>query len=552
MKYILKNTMIMLLAIAAFSCKKSFLNRPPEDQLTNANFYSTKAELLAGTAPLYNIVWFDYNDKAMLSFGDARGGNMISNDRDMFYRFAVPATDPWTLLPAYKSFYKIVAQANTTMQNIKKYAVAVADIDKQAAVAECRFMRAMGYYYLVTTWGAVPIIYDNVPQMSDQSVRRNTIESVWEMITRDLTYASKNLPATAPQVGRLTSWSAKGMLAKMYLFRSGVGSSGGNRNQSYLDSAKAYAKDVCNNGPYSLQPNYGDLFKSEFNNSSVNNNENIFSIQWMPIKEPWGINNSFQAYMARDGEITGSWDGWGAAHGASADLIKYYLANPADSFRRKATFMFDNDFYPEIRKDRNGYLFPSSWNGTAWVKQTASIANTKKYIIGSVQDNGGKGSEMCEYVNTYMLRLAELDLVYSEAIMGNNTSTSDAEALKFYNRVRTRAGLPAKALITWDDIFQEKRIETVFEGSYWYELLRLYYFNPTKAKSIIAAQDKGAYTLQYVAATSNPRQYTVVYNLQTYAATDATFYLPMPEAELVKAPNLANPPVAFDFSVIPD
>jgi len=551
MKYIFQHTVIALLAITAFSCKKSFLDRPPQDQLTEANFYKTAEEVMAGTATLYNIVWFDYNDKAALSFGDARGGNMISNDRDQFYKFAISNTDPWTLLPAYKSFYKIIAQANTTILNIKNNATTVPDNVKKAAIGECRFMRAMGYYFLVTNWGAVPIIYDNVTQMSDPNVTKNTIESVWELIIRDLTYAAENLPPAESQPGRLTSWSAKGMLAKMYLFKSGVGANG-SRNQSDLDKAKTYAADICNNGPNSLLTNYGDLFKSEYNNSSVSNKESLFAIQWMPIKEPWGINNSFQAYMARDGEITGSWDGWGAAHGASADLIKYYLANPADSFRRKATFMFDNDYYPEIRKDRNGYLYPSSWNGSAWVKQTASIANTKKYIIGSVSDNGGKGSEMCAYINTYMLRLAEVYLVYAEAIMGNNPSTSDAEALRFYNKVRTRAGLPEKTTITWDDIFLEKRIETVFEGSFWYEIVRLNYFNPAKAKAFVAAQDKGNYTLQYIAGTNAPRQYNVTYDTQTFPVTDATFYLPFPEAELIKAPSLNNTPVDFDFNLLPD
>jgi starch-binding outer membrane protein, SusD/RagB family len=377
------------------------------------------------------------------------------------------------------------------------------------------------------------------------------VEDIWELITRDLRYAVGNLPATAAQDGRLTSWSAKGMLAKMFLFRAGVS---GTRNQAYLDSAKLYAGDVCNNSPYVLEAKYADLFKSENHNSSKNNKESLFSIQWMPSKDPWGINNSFQAYMARDGEMTGSWDGWGAAHGASANLVRYYLDNPADSFRRKATFMFDNDVYPEIRKDRNGYLFPASWNaGTnQWVKQTAGIANSKKYIIGSVSDNGGKGSEMAAFINTYMLRLAEVYLIYAEALMGTSTSTTNAEAIKFYNLVRTRAGMPTKTSVTWDDIFLEKRIETVYEGVFWYELVRLYYFDPAKAKSIINAQDKGDYTLQYINGTFNPRQYTIVYNPVTYPVTDATMFFPMPEAELIKAPGLAEAPVAFDFSLIPE
>jgi hypothetical protein len=465
---------------------------------------------------------------------------MISNDRDMFYRFAVPATDVNTLLPAYKSFYKIIAQSNQTMYNIRNNATTVADDVKRAAIGECKFMRAMGYYFLVSNWGAVPIIYDNVKQMGDPNVSRNTVESVWELIIRDMSYAAKNLPVTPFAEGRLTKYSAEGMLARMYLTRAGIGS-GGTRRKTDLDSAKFYAADVVHNSPYALETNYYDLFRGENHNSGKNNKESLFSIQWMPIKDPWGINNSFQAYMARNGDITGSWDGWGAAHGASANLIQYYLANPTDSIRRKATFMFDGDVFPEIRKDLGGYKFTAT-----------DVANTKKYIIGSVKDNGGKGSEMCEYINTYMLRMAEVYLIYAESILGDAASTSDAEALKYFNNVRKRAGMPEKSSITFDDIFQEKRIETVFEGIYWYELVRLYYFNPAKAKSIINDQDKGAYTLTYNVGTSNPRTYTAVYTTKKYPVADETMFLPLPEAELVKAPNLAKPAVPFDFSVLPD
>jgi hypothetical protein len=534
-------TILMLLVlIMAQACNKEFLNRPPEDQLIADIFYKTTDEVRAGTAPLYNIVWFDYNDKAALSFGDARGGNMISNDRDAFYRFAVAATDVNTLLPAYKSFYKIIAQSNQTMFNIRNNATTVPDEVRRSAIAECRFMRALGYYYLVSNWGAVPIIYDNVKQMGDPNVARNTVESIWELIIKDLSYAVKNLPTASFGEGRITKYTAEGMLARMYLTRAGVGSAG-TRRKTDLDSAKYYAGDVVHNSPFVLEPNYYDLFRGENHNSSKNNKESLFSIQWMPIKDPWGINNSFQAYMARNGDITGSWDGWGAAHGASANLLKYYLANPADSIRRKATFMFQGDVYPEIRKDLNGYTFTAT-----------DVANTKKYIIGSVKDNGGKGSEMCAYINTYMLRLAEVYLIYAESILGDAASTTDAEALKYYNAVRKRAGMPEKSSVTFDDIFLEKRIETVFEGIYWYELMRLYYFNPSKAMGLINDQDKGAYTLTYNVGSSNPRTWTAVYNTVKYPVSEATMYLPLPEAELVKAPNLAKPPVAFDFSVLPD
>lgn len=539
MKPIINNAFLLGILALAVGCKKDFLDRPPIDQVTSGNFYKTDEEILAGTSPLYNIVWFDYNDKAFLAFGEARGGNLNSNDRTAYIRFAPSATDQGTLLPGYKSFYKIVAQSNLTMQNITSAVGSTASAAaKNAGVAECRFMRATAYYYLVSNWGAVPIIYDNVGQLGNVTAR-NTVESVWQLILMDLRFAAANLPSTSVQQGRLTKWSAESMLAKMYLTRSGYKKTEGSRSQTDLDSAKYYAADVINNSGYKLLAKYDDLFKSANNNSSNNNTESIFALQWMPVGSPWGVNNSFQAYMAFDPKITQTGDGWGAAQGGSADLVKYYVNNPDDSVRRKATLMFNGDFYAELNKKNGGVSVT-----------TTSIANIKKYVVGSPDDNGGKGAFMAAYINTYMMRLAELYLIYAEAIMGNAASTSDAEALKYYNAVRTRAGLGTKTTINFDDIYQEKRIETALEGGAWYEILRLYYFNPAKAKAIVGAQDKGNYTITYNAGTTNPRTWTAVFTPAYFNFTDQTVYLPLPESELTAAPGLAGDPVPFDFSLL--
>ncbi len=40
-----------------------------------------------------------------------------------------------------------------------------------------------------------------------------------------------------------------------------------------------------------------------------------------------------------------------------------------------------------------------------------------------------------------LLRLAEVYLIYAEALMGNSTSTTNADALLYFNKVRARAGL---------------------------------------------------------------------------------------------------------------
>ncbi|MHA4810974.1 RagB/SusD family nutrient uptake outer membrane protein [Flavitalea flava] len=556
MKLIINYFIIIATLISTQSCNKDFLNKPPQDAITSGNFYATDAEVMAGTAPLYNIVWFDYNDKAYLSFGEAHGGNLNCDDADRlgYVKFAVPKTDD--ILPSgYGAFWKIVAQSNIIISNIVNAKSTATMAGKRMGVAECRFMRAVAYSYIVSNWGPVPIIYDNIKQLTDTSIRRNDVASVWGLIIRDFAYAAANLPAVPYQQGRVTKWAAEGMLAKAYLYRSGVGMSEGSRSQSDLDSAKYFAGDVITNSGGSLVPSYYDLFTHSYNSTafSTPNPEALFSLLWMPSRATWGVNNTFQAYVAFTSSITQTSDGWGAAFGASASLLQYYLAHPEDSVRRKATFMLPGDSYPEL----NGTKAPDGSGGGGTMIPTSAFgggndhAYIKKYVIGSPADNGG-GTTMAAYENTYMLRLAEVYLIYAEAILGNATTTSDATALQYFNAVRSRAGIPPVTEITFDKIFQEKKIEFAFEGLSWYDWVRWYYFAPDKAKNYFSSQDRGHYTVTYNTGTESPRQYTAIYTGSTYPITDATVYLPWPEAELIAAPNLLSPTVPFDFSKLPN
>ncbi len=92
-------------------------------------------------------------------------------------------------------------------------------------------------------------------------------------------------------------------------------------------------------------------------------------------------------------------------------------------------------------------------------------AYVKKYVIGSPVDNGGLGSQQNENISTYMLRLPDVYFAYANAILGNNPSTTDADALKYFNAVRIRAGIAPKSFITYRDILQEKKIEFAFHPS---------------------------------------------------------------------------------------
>lgn len=538
---------LVFIIIILAGCSKDFLNRPPEDAIVDANFYQSSDQVLAGTAPLYNIVWFAYNDKSSHGIGDGRGGLLMSGSYEID-NIRMQTTDITPeVASSWNSFFNVVAQSNMVINNLTKYtSSAVPENVKQAGIAEGRFMRGLAYAYLVQNWGPVPVITNNNVLLTDTSITRNTVETVWEFVIREIRFAAQNLPATPLQKGRLTKWGAEGVLARMFLTRAGVGASG-SRNQSDLDSAAWYANDVIQNSGASLMTNYEDLFLMKNNN----NPESLFALQWK-YDGDWGTQNSVQAFLAYGSEITGFGDGWGGDLGASYDMLKQY--DPADK-RRKATFMFPGDHYSYIHQsvdDPNNpgkkiiqelqvpwnFVGTERYNVRAWVK---------KYVVGRPEDNDGKVTQQHTEINTYMLRLAEVYLIYAEALLGNNPSTGDGQALKYYNAVRTRAGLATKTVITWDDIYNERRLELAMEGQQWYDIVRLHYFDPAKALTILNNQDKGTYRIVPNAAT-NATSWTVTSDVPAYyPVSESNFMIPYPASELTAAPNLRKPPVPYKF-----
>lgn len=521
---------IALVALFTFQCnQEEFLDRPPEDALTLDNFYETEDQVLASTAPLYGWPWFEANDKAWWAVGEGMGGNHYTNDGDMgeMYVFAVKSNSA-RLNEMWNSLFRVVAHSNSVINNIPEKAGAeVSEEIKAHAVAEARFMRATAYFYLVRLWGPVPIIEDNEAVVVDFKIPRNPVQDVYKFIIMDLEKAMADLPEVALKPGRLTTWSAEGMLAKVYLAKSGYGQNG-SRVQADLDMAKTHAENVINSG-LMLMSDYGDLFTLDNENSE----ESLFAFQWIPCLA-WGTQNTNQAYWAKDGTVTGVGDGWGGYIGPSIDLQNEY--EDGDE-RRYHTIMLDGDHYPNIKSADGGFTYTQQPDGD--MGANAAHSAVKKYVIGGPDDNDGQVCFMSTGLNTYVLRLADVYLIYAEAVLGNSESTSDAGALNAFNAIRKRAGLAEKASITLDDIYHERRVEFAYESDYWYDLVRLHYWDPQKAIDIINNQERGTYSWD----ENNERQL----NSLKVTVNDGDFVLPVPEAEASKNPKLLGEPEPYDF-----
>lgn len=544
-------------------CSADFLNRPPVDAITDANFYKTDAQVMASTASLYNRVWFDYNDKASYDIGDFRAGVAYNPYGQQGYvRFNLTGDDA-DMNAGWSAFFTVIGQSNMAIQNITRYAgAAVTESVKKEAIAEARFMRACAYRDLVMLWGEVPIIEDNQKLLSDTTIAKNTIPSIWKFLTSEMRAVANDLPEVPYAQGRVTKWSAEGMLARFYLTRAGVESLNGVRNQAFLDSAKYYSNRVITMSGKSLLPDYASLFKYPYDNNS----ESLFELQWV-YSTVWGVSNSMPAYLAYSSDIANG-DGWGGSIGATWWMLQKYeginaYGTTGDSLkgrtldqRLKATFMLPGAYYSEISQRVTTKAGTDSIQRLVYPNNTTDAATVaiKKYICGKAADMGGQASSQHYPNDTYMLRLAEMYLIYAEAELGNQTQTTDGTATAYFNAVHTRAGLGAVIVpLTFDMIFNERVVEFAMESMCMYDLSSLYYYNPDKALAILNSQDRGLFGV-HPDVFPNPTQWTFVKtawyipangDYRTITASTGNFYLPLPTTELAGAPNLQKPAVDY-------
>ena len=525
--------LFVALSFLGASCSDEFLDKAPNDLITKENFYKTEDDFKSATAPLYNRVWFDFNDKFYYGLGDGRSNNLYAPYSDYIYPFSdlteTGLTGP--LVSAWGSLYNVVQQSNNVIIGIEGSDADTATKNKY--IAEARFMRGTAYWYLASLWGNVIISTDPAVLVQNPVVNTNPTKDVYEFAIRDLEFAAKFLPETAPQQGRLTKYSAFGMLSRLYLSAAGLSDNpnSGTRNQQYLDLAKKAAEKTITDGPYRLLANYADLFEVDNNN----NLESIFALQWVPFGG-YGVNNTQQAYFALGSDITGDDAAWGYWTRASSDVLYEYETKDK---RRHATWMADEDHYETINIANGGYT----------VDHDNTFVNVKKGVVGSTKDNS-KTTRQNSALNTYMLRLGEVYLNYAEAILGNNASTSDANALLYVNVLRKRAGLDPKTSLTYEDIRHERRVELCMEGQYWYDLVRRSYYKQQEVVNYITGQSRGIIVpITYEAATNTVSvDATRDNSTRPVGAIDTSIFLmPYPESEVIQNPLLNEAPVPYNF-----
>lgn len=476
----------LFLALFALSSCSDFLDNTSDSQKMTTNSFKTIADLRNATAYLYCQPWMSFNT-ASNTVIEGRANNLLSDgytsSNALFGSFMENGSIT-ELLNVWQSLYNVVTQSDYVVNNYATLA-RQNNLDStkvNACEGEARFMRATAYWYLAILWHDVPIIDSPEQYTTNYQVNTTPFEDVLQYAINDLKYAVNHLPAT-DDAGRVTKYSAEAMLSRLYLTAADY-ALGGNfsaaylqRNQVngstptndalaqwYFDQTKALTLDVINNGSqYKLLADYEELFRVQNNNNS----ESLFSLQYIPGSSVLGNSNGSLAYNAN---LTGNLPAYGSSRYASFDIVHLSALDKGIS-RQRANFFFAGQKYSYL-----AYLASTPYANTK--------CNIKKQVVGSAADTDGKAISGNTGLMTPMLRLSDVYLMYTEAAMGKDESTTD---VTYFQQVRKRAfyyydknGMKnpyyANSVVHRDSLFKERRLEFFMENLTWPDIVRRSFF----------------------------------------------------------------------------
>ena len=505
---IFKGAMVGVLALSMASCE-DFLNRPTEDNYNVDNFYKTDDQVEQGVNFLYNSPWYDFQ-RAFIKIGEVMSGNMYWGSSP-YLTFTTNGTDGDLVNMSY-SLWNVNGQANTVITNILN-SEGPSQAAKNKAIGEALTWKAMSYFFMVRTFGEVPIVHDNNQILTSgtyNDLRKADRASIYEYIIMTLEKAMELLPKqTSGWNGRIDYYSAEALLAKVYLTRAGLS---GSLNNDDLKKAADHAEDVILNSGRTLTPVYSDIFRLS---PAVHNatGESLIAWQWECSSGRWTSQNTLQSDLCFEGfsEFGDLWGGW---RGPSYDLALAFGADPVlgpaeiqkvTDKRRQATLMMAGDFYnyfwtskKTAVDSKNGFNYLyflysgdaeyAAYGVPAQFEGPCGSQNVK-HLFGDGADHeaalGFSAARMSYQLPTHLLRLADVYLICAEA---NLLTGNSAKALEYTNAIRERAGVEALASVSFEDIWKERRLELAGEGDRWYDYVRLAYYDKATAMADLSAQ----------------------------------------------------------------
>ena len=447
MKTLKITIIILLLSLVIVSCEKE-LNLKPISDLSVDKFFKSTGDFDKAVNGTYAILKNYPNWVLFLS--EARSDNTYANvdgqrEFEQIGNFqtaisAIPSVNnPWY------NCYVGIQRANTVMEQFEKNKDVQIDSQvKDRMTGEVKFLRAFFYFNLVRFYGGVPIITKTISAAESLTIPRGPVVDVYNtVIIPDLTDAISMLPDKPALAGRAYKDAARGLLALVYLTRSGPTH---DIKGPGLDS-KEYSKviEVINQ---MTSGGWVDDYKSIFSLKNENNKDIIFDVQFMQNTPGYGQSyltiQLSQPYFKSLGLPN-----WGGEPTGGCN-VSNQLYNLYDATDVRRAFSIQNGFTDEggaPRPDKVGIKFVTFGD------------------FPSTSDGWG--------LNFPVIRYTDLQMMKAEAILKGGTPGSQADVDAIVNKVRARAGISPLTNVTFEQLMDERRKEFIGEGIRWFDLIRM-------------------------------------------------------------------------------
>ncbi|UZR98474.1 RagB/SusD family nutrient uptake outer membrane protein [Chondrinema litorale] len=319
-KFKIYNLILTFLLIITVGCE-GFLDEESVTDITSDSYYNTEQgyeDLVKSCyAPLRDIILqYDLVIKGTDVVGSTWTQTTVGDNAPFDqYNINLNAStgaiqDFWDIL------YTQIGRTNTALSRAEDVTFTDSSL-KIERIAEAKFLRALSYFYLVQTWGDVPMPLEEV-ETPDRNIERIPSADIYIQILKDLTEAEADLPATASDYGRATKGAAQFLLSRVYLTRGwNFDNTLGGSNDDF-QKALDYADQVI--AAYPLEDSYSTLFPTrttdplnQYSGSQeAKNSEVVFAIQYEDdiltsvnetTDEP---GNHYHSIWPGNGELVGS------------------------------------------------------------------------------------------------------------------------------------------------------------------------------------------------------------------------------------------------------
>jgi starch-binding outer membrane protein, SusD/RagB family len=465
--------LIALAVLVAPACKKFVDYDPHEDyQITASDYLKTADDYQKMVIGVYSPLQWIWANTVI---GDVASDNSVSGGENATDQIGFQQIDDYQIVAnnsylteTWKASYEGINRANYLHENKAKLDFT----GKDALYGEVYFLRAFYYFELVRFFGDVPLFTEKRLSATDsKGFQRAPKADVYKQIEADLNSAIAVLPITNVQKGRVTKYAAQALLGKVLLY------------QNKFDAAAAILETVVN-GPFSLVPNFGDIFLQ----AGENGPESVFEIQYSNVSPFYDWSNpgrgqgNLGVQVSGIRNLTGNspyGQGW-STNLPTSNLAAAYTAGD----KRKAVTVLDIEAYKAANPALNITYLVAPYKNTGLYNQ--------KYLPRKGETSG---QVELNYLNNFRtIRYADVLLMAAEA---NNraTASNDTKAQGYLNKVRQRAfgdqlhNITSTGATLKQAIWDERRLELAMEGDRFFDLVRTG-LAPTKITGFSAGKNE--------------------------------------------------------------